>query len=255
MKPQLRLALWAGIAAPSIVIAASGAGCSSISVVAIGSSSVAQTACPATLAETIGAACTVFGSTCGPTIQCGFSQISILCLCDGHAFQCADGAGNPVDTPDAATCLTPLDASTTCPHTETAAELAPCQSTGLVCNYPSSCPGAYDQCQCFPGQTRDGGLGFRFECEPATCESPDSSDAGSTSTPAMDANSVADTAPSEASTAPSDASVTDDASDAQGNAEADVGSSAADASLDAGADGDGAGVVSDAARDSDATAE
>ncbi|MGA7123843.1 MAG: hypothetical protein WBY94_27315 [Polyangiaceae bacterium] len=247
MKPHLRLALWAGIAAPSIVIAASGAGCSSISVVPIGSSSVAQTACPATLAETIGAACAVFGSTCGPTITCGFSQISVLCLCDGHAFQCTDGAGNPVDTADAATCLTPLDASTACPHTETAAEFAPCQSTGLVCNYPSSCPNAYDQCQCFPGQTRDGGFGFRFECEPAACESPDASVGSPTPTSETDASESADTVSPEASSS-------DEASDAQGNSEAEAAASAADSSLDAAAASDRAGV-GDAALDSDSPAE
>ncbi len=211
MRHHLRAALCAGIAAATIAIGASGAGCSSTSAAPIAESSDAQV-CPATLAETIGAACTLFGSICAPTIPCGFVQISISCTCNGSAYQCADGAGKSIDSADAASCLPAVDASSTCPLTELAAETAACQSPGLLCAYPSSCPSMFDQCECFPGETRDGGFGLRFECQASGCLS---SDGGSSPSAEAEAGQPGDAAESsiDAASAPQgDSSTTDAAS-------------------------------------------
>jgi hypothetical protein len=205
-------------------------------------SSDAQAPCPATLGETIGAACTVYGSVCGPTITCGLFEFSVFCTCDGSSFQCTDGQGNPVDTADAATCPVPVDGGATCPATESAAQLEGCQSSGLLCAYPSSCPSSFDECECFPGQTRTGGFGLRFECQPNDCSDAAGVvlDAGSASSSDADSGPYADSAAEGSSSyvdsGPNEDSSIDAASDA---IDSSVEASGIDSTIiDASSDGD-----------------
>jgi hypothetical protein len=124
--------------------------------------------CPATPAATIGAACGVAGLRCGPEYTCGLLQVTLLCVCQDGTFQCTDGTGHQLDSPDAVICP-PAAATSSCPATERSAQLASCTEQGLLCSYPSSCPSTLDACQCSAGTTASGGFGLRFECRPATC--------------------------------------------------------------------------------------
>jgi hypothetical protein len=128
----------------------------------------AEAVCPATPAETIGVACAVAGLRCGPQYTCGIDQATVLCVCTGGAFRCTDGAGNQLDKGAVPMCPAPTRGGS-CPSTERGAQLSTCSEQGLLCPYPSACPSRFDQCQCFPGATIDGGFGLRFECTPATC--------------------------------------------------------------------------------------
>jgi hypothetical protein len=128
----------------------------------------AQAVCPATPDQTIGVACAVAGLRCGPQYTCGIYQATLLCVCSGGVFRCTDGAGNDLAKGDVPTCPAPTRGGS-CPSTERSAQLSTCSEQGLPCAYPSACAGRFDQCQCFPGATIDGGYGLRFECAPATC--------------------------------------------------------------------------------------
>jgi hypothetical protein len=131
-----------------------------------------EATCPATADETIGAACAVAGLQCGPLYMCGINQALLFCVCTGGVFQCADGAGNPLAAGAIPTCPAPTRGGS-CPSTERGAALSSCSEQGLLCAYPRACPSRFDQCQCFPGTTADGGFGLRFECTPALCGGSD----------------------------------------------------------------------------------
>jgi hypothetical protein len=146
----------------------SAAACGGSEAVSSSAQSDAAAVCPATPSETIGAACAVAGLHCGPRYTCGITEATLLCVCSGGTFHCTDGAGNPLDKGAAPGCPAPARGGT-CPSTERGAQLSSCGEQGLLCAYPSACTGRFDQCQCFPGPTIDGGFGLRFECTPATC--------------------------------------------------------------------------------------
>ena len=182
--------------------------------------------CPATLEKTIGAACTMNGLVCGPTIRCGVTDVTISCECAEGVFRCLDAVGNPIATASEATCPVVVEAGA-CPRSEKAATLAACSDPGLLCQYPSACAGMYDQCQCFPGPTGDGGFGLRFDCPPVRCTNPDAAvitfDAGLDAPAAADSTSNAD-ATSDAPRGPDAADTADvtaaDASAADGRSPA-----------------------------------
>jgi hypothetical protein len=176
--------------------------------------------CPATPDETIGAACGVAGLRCGPQYTCGVLSVSLSCICTGGAFQCTDGAGNPL-VPGA-----PLDCPATqptasCPATETGAQFASCTEVGLLCAYPSACPGRLDSCQCLSGQIA-GGSGFRFECTRATCSPNDGGAIAIDSGAAMDtglgtdSQTARDSSGDSRSDAPGDGPVESDTSTGDG---------------------------------------
>jgi hypothetical protein len=122
--------------------------------------------CPATVEATIGARCAVVGLRCGPQYTCGLLQPTLLCVCDGASFHCTDSVGNEVDT--SPTCPGPV-ATQSCPANGAGVQNLACKEQGLLCPYPSSCAGQYDQCQCSPGALVDGGFGLRFDCQRGTC--------------------------------------------------------------------------------------
>jgi len=165
-----------------------------------------------------------------------------------------------------------------CPPTEARASFASCSETGLLCAYASACPSSFDQCECFPGKTADGGFGLRFECSPALCTLGDSGapiDGGSDSMfdagesgAGSDSAAEADARPSGDAAAEADsARGADSASDAGAETTADALSEVASASdadstetasgsdvdsaSEAGSDGDSAsseGAAGDAGR-------
>jgi hypothetical protein len=156
----------------------------------------AEAVCPATPDETIGAVCAVAGLRCGPLYTCGVNQASLSCVCTGGVFHCTDGAGNRLDAGAVPACPPPARAGS-CPSTERGARFASCSDQGLLCAYPSACPSRFDQCQCFPGATTDGGFGLRFECTPAACSGFDAGvialdSGGSDSVAASDSGHVLD---------------------------------------------------------------
>jgi hypothetical protein len=230
-RRRLKTVLVALIAAASTAVVAAGAGCNGSSGPPRSAPPGGEEPCPATLEATLGAACAVDGLVCGPTYPCGSAQIPLLCVCDGRAFQCTDGAGNPVDTADAISCTVSTDAGSSCPRTESAAPLAPCSASGRICAYPSSCPNTFDQCECFPGTTADGGFGLRFECRPSVCVSSDGAtavvtDAGPGDADAADSNLDVESGPSEDSASDANASPdADSASEASAGPHSDSASS------------------------------
>jgi hypothetical protein len=145
-------------------------GCSSSSPGAASKGDGQAPVCPATPDDAVGKACSVEGLACGPQYVCGFASASLSCVCKGGAFQCSDGLGNPVDPAgDIHPCPVSTGGGPACPASEAAANLAPCTTSGQICAYPSACPGALDQCYCFPGETAAGGFGKVFVCNPAIC--------------------------------------------------------------------------------------
>jgi hypothetical protein len=173
-----------------------GASCNNTSVTRLSGATDAQGVCPATPAETIGVSCAPNGLVCAPAYPCGLSEGTLQCTCSGGAFQCVDENGNAIDSADAATCPRGEDAGGSCPSSELAAESAPCHETGVLCAYPSSCPAAFDQCQCFPAVLSDGGLALQFTCTPATCVNPDAALIAEDAEP--DSPGLSEDAPSDA---------------------------------------------------------
>lgn len=174
-KRRLWPATW--VAAITVVGSVGAAGCqgSASQSAPIGAMTPPLENCPPSLDKTIGAACSMNGLVCGPSIACGLTELTISCVCTGGVFRCLDAQGNPLASAAAVTCpdgSEVVDAGA-CPRSEKAASLAACSETGLLCAYPSACPGSLDQCQCFPGTMASGGFGLRFECRPASCPNPD----------------------------------------------------------------------------------
>jgi hypothetical protein len=135
------------------------------------STSEAGTVCPATLSASIGAHCGAGAPVCSPQYACGVLTATATCVCDAGVYACADFTGKALIPDEGPSCPSEADQET-CPATEAAAALALCTEMGLTCAYPTTCDAsrAYDQCQCFMGQLRNGKLGLRFAC-PDSCES------------------------------------------------------------------------------------
>lgn len=196
MRKLLRASFGTCTAATILALLATGGGCGSSGATSSRAQPVVAT-CPGTIAQTVGAGCTAAGLVCGPSYACGATDVPLLCVCDGRTFQCTDGVGNQIHSADQVSCPTPIDAGSSCPRTESAAPLAPCRSPGLLCEYPSSCAGTFDQCECFAGATADGGFGLRFECRPSVCGPSDAAgvtvvDAGLDSSLVVDSSAHAD---------------------------------------------------------------
>jgi hypothetical protein len=145
------------------------AGCSSTNNSATAPHTDAAPICPNTPQDTIGKACAVEGTVCGPQYTCGNTVGSLYCVCTGGAFQCRDGAGNALSAVPA--CPNPPGQQPPCPASLSTANLQACTRPGQICAYPSACPSAFDQCTCFPGETASGGFGIVFVCEQAVCAS------------------------------------------------------------------------------------
>jgi hypothetical protein len=141
------------------------AGCSSSSATAP-SVEAGNSACPATVEATVGAACSPEGDVCDPTFTCGFSTVTVRCVCTQGTFQCVSGDGGAFaagDTPACGKNPTPG----TCPATEDTAAKATCTQaeSGQQCAYAPKCAGgtlAFDRCTCGP---KSSGSGFGYECE------------------------------------------------------------------------------------------
>jgi hypothetical protein len=126
----------------------------------------ADAVCPATVSAAETQPCGVEGLRCYPEYACGILSAIATCSCSRGHFSCSDVLGNALDAGDATpACPTPRD-SGACPATRSAADLASCVETGLLCAYPRRCPGSsgYDKCECFPEATSDGGVRLRFQC-------------------------------------------------------------------------------------------
>jgi hypothetical protein len=190
---------------------AGAAGCSSNSTAPVAAAEAQGPVCPATPGETVGQACATEGLVCAPLYTCGVAQAVLSCVCRGGKFQCSDGAGNAIDpSGDVQPCPGPAGGPTgVCPPSEGAANLAPCKTPGQICAYPAVCPGVYDQCYCFPGETARGGFGIVFSCERAVC-------AGDAGTPTLPEEAGSGGGPDSSLPPPGDASAepTGHASDA-----------------------------------------
>jgi hypothetical protein len=125
----------------------------------------ADVVCPATVSGAETQVCGVEGLRCYPEYACGILSAIATCSCSRGRFLCTDVLGNALNPGDVPACPTPRD-SGACPATRSAADLASCAETGLLCAYPSRCPGSpgYDRCECFPEATSDGGVRLRFQC-------------------------------------------------------------------------------------------
>jgi hypothetical protein len=184
------------------------AGCSSSST-APPTQTHATPVCPDTPQDTIGKACPVEGTVCGPQYACGNTLASLYCVCTGGTFQCRDGANHTLAAGDTPTCPKPPGQPPACPASLSAANLRACNTPGQICPYPSACQGAFDECTCFPGETANGGFGVVYVCQQAICAGdasappPPPVEAG----PGPDASSPPDAGPGDASAddaAPSD---------------------------------------------------
>ncbi len=150
---------------PVVAVVCVGGGCSSPAPVSEAGPD-AEALCPATLAATIGAACSVGGLTCSPQYPCGVVPAAARCVCTGGAFACSDVTGAPLVGPDAMpACPRRADAEA-CPPDESSATLAPCTETWLVCSYLAGCntTPAFDQCVCEFGPLPKGSQGLAFRC-------------------------------------------------------------------------------------------
>lgn len=144
-------------------------GCSSSSAAATPTGPVSH-ACPATIQDTIGAACSVKGQVCGPTFTCGTTEVPITCTCIDGSFQCVDPTGATFDNSSTTSCGTSHPGGGTCPADETTANRAACTlaEVGQQCAYAPQCPGgtqAFDVCTCTSGATKNGGQGLVYICE------------------------------------------------------------------------------------------
>jgi hypothetical protein len=161
--------VFAGVVLGIAAAVAASAGCSSSSAGTGAPSGPQSHACPATIDDTVNKPCSVQGQICGPTYDCGTTQVPITCTCTDGTFQCIDGAGNAFDNSSPPSCTTPPGGGT-CPPDENTANRAACKlsQVGQQCAYAPQCPGgtqAYDVCTCTSGATKTGGQGLVFICE------------------------------------------------------------------------------------------
>jgi hypothetical protein len=172
--------------------------------------------CPLRPEDTIGVACAFEGLRCGPQYTCGFLQVTLLCVCTEGTFHCTDSTGAEVVAPP--DCPAESGDAGGCPRTAPLTTLDPCTDDGLLCAYPTSCPGRFQQCQCAPGTFGDGGFGLRFACQALTCDESD----GATAPVADASRPDADGGPSAATDA-GDARAADAPSSADAPTDADAG--------------------------------
>jgi hypothetical protein len=163
-----------------------------------GGPSGALPACPATFAAVAGASCSIEGQSCTYLAPCTTFASNATCVCTGGSFSCT-GFG------DASTSCPVLSTTEQCPATEKSASGLFCSDLGLVCTYPSVCPGipTFDSCQCIGARSAD--EKNHFECSgscillgDATAPSPEASPPDAAATDADDdARSIspADSAP------------------------------------------------------------
>jgi hypothetical protein len=125
----------------------------------------ADAVCPATVASAGGQPCGLEGLRCYPEYACGILSAIATCTCSRGHFSCTDVTGSALDADATPACPTPRDGGA-CPATRSAADVASCTETGLLCAYPSRCPSSrgYDRCECFPEPAGDGGVRLRFHC-------------------------------------------------------------------------------------------
>jgi hypothetical protein len=173
MRPPARRVLWALMAAPAAAVAWSAGGCTSPPP-SQSATPDAQAVCPNTLADTIGAPCTVDGLVCSPQYACGAAYGLARCVCTSGSFACTDLADAALEAQDATPSCPAPTAPEKCPTTEAAARLAPCTESGLVCSYIPQCAGAtgLDQCQCVFGALPSGQSGLRLQCNSPCRYSP-----------------------------------------------------------------------------------
>ncbi len=154
-----------GLAVGVAAAAGGSAGCSSSSAAA--TTPEAATFCPATVDDTVGAACNSEGTVCSPTYPCGIATVTVRCTCTLGSFQCVDGMGNPFAAGNTPSCGEGGVTQGACPASETAAAIGKCTEgqSGQQCAYPPQCTGgtlAFDRCTCEPVPN---GSGFAWECE------------------------------------------------------------------------------------------
>jgi hypothetical protein len=122
--------------------------------------------CPATIALTVGAACSDEGLLCAPDYTCDLGDVPLLCVCTAGVFACTDATGKSVTTGETPAC--PPYTAAVCPPDEKSAMSASCDDIGLVCDYPSTCGGGTDSCACIGA-----GSSPTFDCEQAPCAGSD----------------------------------------------------------------------------------
>jgi hypothetical protein len=182
-------------------------GCSSSSTAPATQITHTSAVCPATPDDTIGKACAVEGTVCGPQYACGTTSAALYCVCTNGSFKCRDGANNELAAGDTPSCPTPPSQPSSCPGSLSAANLHVCSAPGQICAYPSACPGAYDECTCFPGETASGGFGVVYVCQAAIC----AGDASAPPPPPIEAGPGDDASPPPPPDAGSDDASPDDA--------------------------------------------
>jgi len=130
--------------------------------------------CPASFAAVATATCSVEGQSCPYLVPCTTFASNAVCVCTGGSFVCS-GYG------DAGTACPVLTTTQACPVSERAASGLFCSDLGLICTYPTACPGIpeYDACQCVGGRTADEQTHFEcnLPCVPVDGAAPSLSDA------------------------------------------------------------------------------
>jgi hypothetical protein len=180
--------------------------------------------CPATVALTVGAACSDEGLLCGPEYTCDLTDVPLLCVCTAGVFACTDATGKAIVAGETPAC--PRDTEPVCPPDEESAMSASCDDIGLLCDYPSACVGGVDSCQCIGA-----GSSPAFQCEPAPCPGAEAGMVAADGGADVEREGGGEDAGSGGDT---DATVTEDAGeDAAATAVADSGSGVADAVHDA----------------------
>jgi hypothetical protein len=158
--------------------------------------------CPATFAQVASATCSVEGQSCTYLAPCATFPSNAVCVCSGGSFGCT-GLG------DAGTSCPVLSTTQPCPMTEKSASGLFCSDLGLICTYPSACPGipTFDSCQCVGGRTADEQT--HFECSrscvilgDAAAQSPAGSPPDATTAPDAQLDDAQPNAPAEAAPSP-----------------------------------------------------
>lgn len=120
-------------------------------------SSSALSSCPGNFAAVANASCGLEGQVCTYLVPCPTFAANATCVCTGGSFTCT-GFG------DASTSCPVLSTTQPCPMTERSASGLFCSDLGLICTYPSVCPGipTFDTCQCIGARSAD--EQNHFEC-------------------------------------------------------------------------------------------
>jgi hypothetical protein len=132
--------------------------------------------CPASLAAALNASCGSAPQTCTFLYACNSFSATATCTCQGGRFACNDVADAAIQDEDSAPTCPASANSESCPAFESSANQSGCTELGLVCAYPSACPGNpdYDTCQCIPDPTGSGATPH-FDCQASCTLFPDAS--------------------------------------------------------------------------------